>query len=297
MAAYYFLKSLLWLVSLIPLAPMRALGRCLGLLWYRLDKRHRGIVQDNLKASFPEKDRAWIEATARGCFQHVARVMCEIPVLVRKSPEAVEKKWVRWHGVEHIDRARAKGRGIFILTGHIGNWEWTAFAAGRRIGPAVLVARPVDWPPAERLVKYWRTKSGHSLVPKAGSARALLREVRKGGIAAALLDQNVDWYDGEWVDFFGRPACTNKGLALLARATETPVVPYYSVRAADGKLDIYFEPEIPLVKTGDKTMDIWHNTQNYTKALENIIRRNPEQWFWLHQRWKTKPFHLWPRQK
>ena len=112
--------------------------------------------------------------------------------------------------------------------------------------------------------------------------------MKKGGIAAALLDQNVDWYDGEWVDFFGRPACTNKGLALLARATGTPVVPYYSFRAPDGKLDICFEPEIPLVKTGDKTMDTWHNTQNYTKALENIIRRHPEQWFWLHQRWKDQ---------
>ena len=92
-------------------------------------------------------------ATARGCFRHVAQVMCEIPILVRKSPQAVEKKWVRWHGVEHIDKARAKGKGVFILTGHIGNWEWTAVTAGMRIGPAVLVARPVDWPPAERLVE------------------------------------------------------------------------------------------------------------------------------------------------
>lgn len=97
--------------------------------------------------------------------------------------------------------------------------------------------------------------------------------------------------------FFGRPACTNKGLALLARSTEAPVIAHYNWRADDGKFDVYFSPEIPLVKTGDKTMDIWQNTQNYTKVLEDIIRQKPEQWFWLHQRWKTKPFQPWPREK
>ena len=296
MAAYYFLKSLVWLISLVPLPVARAAGRLLGNLWQRLDKRHRLIVEQNLRESFPDKDQAWLEATAKGCFQHVAQVMCEIPQLVRRSPASMEKL-VRWHGVENVRAARAKGKGVFILTGHFGNWEWASQAAYKIVGQAALVARPIDWPPADRLVNFWRTKSGHKTVPKAGSARTLLRALKQGRVVALLLDQNVDWYDGEWVDFFGRPACSNKGLALLARATGTPVVPFHSVRAKDGKLDVYFGEEVPLVKTDDKTMDIWNNTQNYTRVLEDIIRQNPEQWFWLHQRWKTKPFHPWPRQK
>ena len=135
------------------------------------------------------------------------------------------------------------------------------------------------------------------MAPKAGSARRSLswlrREKKPVGV---LLDQNVDWYKGVFAEFFGRPACTNKGLALLAMSTGAPVLPYYSFRAPDGSFDVYVDPEIPLVKTGDKIQDVWDNTQNYTKALERIIRRRPEQWFWLHQRWKTKPYHRWPRE-
>jgi hypothetical protein len=146
--------------------------------------------------------------------------------------------------------------------------------------PAAVVARPLDFAPAEKLVTCWRSKSGNAIIPKLRSARALLRVLKNQGVAALLLDQNVDWYDGEWVDFFGRPACSNKGMALLARAYDAPVIPAYLHRAPDGKFDLRIEPPIPVVKTSDKTKDVWQNTQNYTKALENAIRRYPEQWFW-----------------
>jgi KDO2-lipid IV(A) lauroyltransferase len=124
-----------------------------------------------------------------------------------------------------------------------------------------------------------------------------LRSLKQGNFIGILLDQNVDWYDGEWVDFFGRPACTNKGLALLAMKTKAPVIPVWSWRRDDGNFELHIGQEVPLIDTGDKAQDVWDNTQAYTKVLEDIIRKRPEQWFWLHQRWKTKPYHLWPRER
>ena len=266
-------------------------------------QRHRKIVRDNLAASFPEKDRAWVEATARGCFEHVARWSCARYPTFWCVNRPVEKILARsastgWRNRPEPCAAQGLQGGFPSHRTYwaIGNGPpWRRAGAGPGCGggpaPGLVPGRHAG----EQLAHQDRARGGAQ--GQLGPGKLLRAIKKRRQWPPLLLDQNVDWYDGEWVDFFGRPACTNKGLALLARATETPVVPYYSVRAADGKLDIYFEPEISLVKTADKTMDIWHNTQNYTKALENIIRRNPEQWFWLHQRWKTKPFHLWPRQK
>ncbi len=295
-ATFELLKAGVWGLGLPPLAWRRALGRGLASVVARLDQRHWGIVTDNLRQSFPEKDAAWVDQTARACFAHLMQVVMELPDLVRLKPEAVLER-TRHHGLDHLEAARAKGKGVLMLTGHLGNWEWTAQSTGLMMGGSTLVARPIDWPPGDALVQYWRTRTGNLVVPKARSARELLRVLRRNGVASALLDQNVDWYDGEWVDFFGRPACTNKGLALLAMSTGAPVMTYHNFRAADGHFDAYFGPELPLVKTGDKLQDVWDNTQTYTHALEEIIRRKPEQWFWMHQRWKTKPFHVWPRER
>lgn len=294
--AYQALKGAAWLGSLAPLGLTRALGRGLGVLAGRLDARHWGIVTGNLRASFPEQGEAWVEATARACFAHLGRVILEIPRLVRLSPAAILER-TRHHGLDNLEAARSLGRGVLLLTGHLGNWEWASVASGLMVGGAAPVARPLDWPPAEALVKYWRTRFGNIVIPKANSARQILRTLKGPRPIGILLDQNVDWYDGEWVDFFGRPACTNKGLALLAMATGAPVLTYHNFRAPDGCFDVYFGPPLPLIKSGDKIQDVWDNTQLYTKALEGIIRQRPEQWFWMHQRWKTKPFHVWPREQ
>jgi KDO2-lipid IV(A) lauroyltransferase len=290
------LRGAAWLGSLWPLGLTRSLGRGLGGLAGHLDQRHWNIVTTNLRASFPQHDEAWVQTTARACFAHLGQVISEIPRLVRLSPQAIAER-TRHHGLDNLEAARSLGKGVLTLAGHIGNWEWASVASGVVVGGASSVARPLDWPPADALVNFWRTKSGNGIIPKARSARQILRALKSNKLVGVLLDQNVDWYDGQWVDFFGRPACTNQGLALLAMATGSPVVTYHNFRAADGHFDVYFGPILPLLKSGDKTQDIWDNTQIYTKALEDIIRQKPEQWFWMHQRWKTKPFHAWPRQQ
>ncbi|MCB2185077.1 MAG: lysophospholipid acyltransferase family protein [Deltaproteobacteria bacterium] len=294
--AYQLLRATVRALAWPPLDTARAAGRSLGRLAQRLDEKHRRIVQENLSLSFPEHEAAWVERTATGVFEHIGQVAAELPWLVHATPSELRAA-TRMHGFEHMREGMARGRGVITLTGHLGNWEWASLVAKLEVPhPSAVVARPLDWPPADRWVNEWRSSTGHQMVPKSSSARALLRILRAGGMAGLLLDQNVDWYDGVWVEFFGRQACTNKGGALLALRTGAVVLPFYSFRAPDGKLDVCFDPEIPLVRTGDKTHDVWANTQNFTRALENIIRRHPEQWFWLHQRWKTKPFQPWPRQ-
>jgi KDO2-lipid IV(A) lauroyltransferase len=296
--AYRLLRAVVGGAGLAPLPLARAAGRGLGLLAHRLDRRHREIARANLAASFPERSPAWAAETARACYAHLGQVAAEIPSLLRLSTEQIGRRvrFARPERLEAVRRALDEGRGAFFLTGHIGNWEWLSLAIAREVGPNAIVARPLDWPPADRLVNSWRTATGHEILPKAGSARRILQALRRNMPVGVLLDQNVDWYDGVWVDFFGRPACTNKGLALLALHSRAPVFPIWCWRRADGCFEAHVGEELPLLQSGDKTADVWENTQIYTKALEEIVRQRPEQWFWLHQRWKTKPFQRWPRE-
>jgi KDO2-lipid IV(A) lauroyltransferase len=297
--AYQLMHATMKSMGLPPLSMMRALGGGLGRLAYALDERHRKIIRDNLSASFPGRDAAWVDETAKGCYAHLGKVAMEIPRLL-VWPRAKIESYVHVMQPERLERMRqikAEGKGAFMLTGHIGNWEWLNMVWGWKAGRTDVVARPIDYEPADRLVTDWRSRAGQKVIPKAGSARTLLKSLKQGNFIGILLDQNVDWYDGEWVDFFGRPACSNKGLALLAMKTKVPVIPIWSWRRDDGTFEMHIGEEMAPIITGDKIQDVWENTQAYTKVLENIIRQRPEQWFWLHQRWKTKPYHLWPRER
>jgi KDO2-lipid IV(A) lauroyltransferase len=160
--------------------------------------------------------------------------------------------------------------------------------------PADIIYRPLDFRPLDQFFVNQRTRFGGNVIPKNRSMRRILEVLKREKPLAFLMDQNVDWYDGVFVEFFGRRACTNKGLALLALKTKAPVVPLFLVREASFfRLDI--GPEVPLVKTGDKTKDIETNTQQYNAVIEAMVRRYPDQWFWVHQRWKTRPYKPWPR--
>jgi KDO2-lipid IV(A) lauroyltransferase len=159
------------------------------------------------------------------------------------------------------------------------------------------VARPLDWPPADRLVNYWRTKTGNFQVDKTGGGLTLIRNLRRGQVVGLLLDQGMDYYNGLWVDFFGRPACTSHAVAKLARASGAAVVCGYLRRAPDGKFDLHYRPVVPLADSGDPTRDDWENTQRYTREIEEFVREVPEQWFWVHNRWKHRPCSDWPREQ
>lgn len=274
----------------------RRLAKGLGRLWYRLDGRHRDIALRNLQLALgDELDEKEREAVARENFIHLTRVMLEIPCLRKLSPGNLDR-FVIFRGLENFDAALQKGRGLLVLAAHFGNWEMMALAFSLRHRPIHIVVRPLDNPLVDAVINGIRTRGGNSLIGKKGSVRSILRLLHQGQPVALLMDQNVDWYDGVFVPFFREIACTNKALTVLALRTGAPVVPVYNVRQGDGRYRIVFEPEIPVVRTGDTTRDTEENTARFNRIIEGYVRRHPEQWFWVHQRWKTRPWQPWPGQ-
>ncbi len=270
------------------------LGRILGAVWFRVDRRHRKIALDNLTRSFGgEKTPAEIEAIARKVFANLARIIFEVAWTTAHSRKDCFRI-VRMRGLNHFRDAWKKGKGVLAMTAHTGNWELLSIASGLIEYPVNILYRPLDFVPLDAFFVRFRTRFGTRVIPTRRAMRDILKCLSRGEVAAMLMDQNVDWYEGAFLGFFGRRACTNKGMALLAMKTGAPVVPAFMIREGEG-FTVEYLPEIPLIKTGDKTRDVEENTRQYNQAIEAFIRRYPDQWLWLHQRWKTRPYQPWPR--
>jgi KDO2-lipid IV(A) lauroyltransferase len=199
-------------------------------------------------------------------------------------------RYIVFEHEQNLRDALAKGKGVLALTGHFGNWELMSTAVAMYFGNLAVVVRPLDFEPADKLMVDLRSRYGTEIIPAHRGMRDMMRATRKNKIIGILLDQNVDWYEGAFVNFLGRPACSNKGLALLALRTGAPVIPFFSVRDETGRYRIIIEKEVTLVRTGDKTRDVEDNTALFTDVIESYIRKYPHQWFWFHKRWKTKNY-------
>ncbi len=269
------------------------LGQALGRLIYRLDGKHRRIALENIARAFPEKTPAQAQQLARRAFENLGQVPFEIGWSLNHKGPALFRRF-RIQGWEHIRQAYEKGNGVLVLTAHFGNWELLTVIAAMLGYGLSIVYRPLDFAPLERFIVRLRTRFGGKLIPKKKSMRQVLRSLRHGEMAALLMDQNVDWYDGVFMEFFGIPACTNKGMALLALKTGAPVVPCFLAREQNGFVGVFL-PEVPRIRTGDKFKDIEQNSLLYNRTIEAMIRQYPPQWFWVHQRWKGKPYRPWPR--
>lgn len=289
----FVIEKFLRVLGLLPRSWASRTGSSLGHMAILMDRKHRKIVYGNLSSAFGDtKTSAEIRLLARQVFENLGKLMFEIGWALRLERKQFERHF-RLVGLSNLQAAFKKGKGVLALTAHVGNWELLTNIAAMTGYPLSIVVRPLDFGPLEAFFTAFRTRFGGNLIPTKYSMRAVLRSLKKRHMVAMLLDQNVDWYDGVFVHFFGRLACTNKGMALLAMKTEAPVVPVFLVRDKLG-FRAEFGPEIPLVKTGDKTKDIEMNTQQYNDVIETFIRRYPDQWFWVHQRWKTRPYRPWP---
>ena len=280
----------------LPLKFTWKLADSLGRIWFQVDKRHRQIALDNLKIAWgdelSEDERRNI---ARKNFIHLARVLLELPHLRELCSDDLDG-FVSFHGIDHFANALEKGRGVLLLASHFGNWELMALAFSLRYHPINIVVRPLDNPFLDNLLTKIRTRGGNKLIPKKGSVRKMLHLLADGDAVALLLDQNSAWYEGVFVPFFNEIACTNKALSTIALRTGAPVIPAFNVRRPDGSYQIFCKPEIVLAKSGDIIRDVEENTAKFNKIIESYVRRYPEQWFWVHQRWKTRPYQPWPRE-
>jgi Kdo2-lipid IVA lauroyltransferase/acyltransferase len=248
----------------------------------------RRIALDNLALVYGDTLSPDARATlARRCFEHLGTTVLECCRLFFGPTEPLLGR-VQGRGMEHIGQAMAQGRGIFFLTGHFGNWELLAATHGLAGFGLSVVVRPLDNPYLDTLIARARERSGLRAISKRDAVQGVRAALARGECIGILLDQDAG-REGVFVPFLGHAASTARALAVLALKTRAPVLPAFIHRLPDGGHELVIDPEIPLAITGDLDHDIEVNTARYTEAIERHVRAHPEQWFWVHRRWKSRP--------
>lgn len=284
-----FVRVLFLVLRTIPARGRVWLGRSLGLSLYHLVPRLRSMALANLERALgttrSSEERV---AIARGSFAYLGRLLCDTPSFPKVRAGNLERFAV-FEGLENVRNAYAKGKGVFLFSGHYGNWEMVALLQGYLGMPLAMVTRPLDNPRLEKILFGYRTLSGNEVIHKRGAAKEMLRAIRRGWGVAIVIDQNVRGEDGIFVDFFGTPASTTPALATLALKTEAPIVPVFGIPLPDGRYLVRYLPEVEFRRRGDRRQDIADLTQLCTRIIEDQIRRQPEFWVWMHRRWRTRP--------
>lgn len=281
------LKIAIIISRFIPLSAKRAIVTGLARLGYYLLLKHKLIVFHNLTRAFPEKSPDEILKIAKASYASFALVVAEFSEILYMNKDNLSQ-WINIKGLDHYTEACRKGKGVLLFSAHFGNWEMGNAALAITTKPLIFIYRVLDSPFLEKAITYVRTTCDITSMDKENAMRPMIRALKKGETINILIDQNVAVYDGIFVNFFGRPACTTSGLALLAMHTGAPVLPVFTTRQPDGKYVLEIGPEVPIVRSSNRDADVLENTQTFTKMIEDHIRKYPEQWFWLHQRWKTK---------
>ena len=281
----------LWVktIGLLPRPLARAKGIVLGLIVYLLFGRLRRVGMRNLALAFPAMNRRERRRVLRGTYISLGRQLAEVCLFPRYTRENVSEIVV-YEGFENFERAYARRKGVLFLTAHLGAWELSAFAHSLQGHPLAIVMRSLDNARVDRLIQSYRTTHGNRTVDKDDFVRGLLAAMRDGETVGILMDTNMTPPQGVFVDFFGIPACTASGLARIALRTDAAIVPAFTVW--DAKLRKYilrFDAAVELVRTGDDQADVVANTAKFTKVIEDYVRRYPDQWLWVHRRWKTRP--------
>jgi KDO2-lipid IV(A) lauroyltransferase len=275
-------------VRRLPRRLVLAVGRALGRLWGGLDARHLRIASDNLRQAFPEWSEERVLATARRVYAHFGAVILDLLWMAGRPAEEL-LALADLEGVEHLQQARAAGRGVVSPSGHLGNWEIQAAASVPKVGNVAMIARALDNPALDAMLNELRTSTGNTVIYKQKALAQVMRTIRGGGIVAILIDQNMQPKDGIFVRFFGRPACTTTVAAALALKTGCAIVPVRCLLQPNGRYRMVYGPPVEWPRTGRQDEDIAALTQHLTSIIEGWVRETPEQWLWLHRRWKTAP--------
>jgi Kdo2-lipid IVA lauroyltransferase/acyltransferase len=285
--------GLLWLVvktiGSLPRPLARAAGIGIAQAVYLLHARLHEVGMRNLAIAFPNKTRAEHRQILRGEFTSLGRQFAEVCLFPRYTRENIAKVVV-YEGFENYERAYALGRGVLFLTAHLGGWELSAFAHSLYGHPLQIVMRPLDNPFLDALLQGYRTMHGNRTVDKDDFVRGLLSAMKAGQTVGILMDTNMTPPQGIFVPFFGIPACTASGLARIALRTDAAVVPGFTTwDSGQQKYVLHFDPALDLIRSGNDDADVVANTVLFTKVIEDYVRRYPDQWLWVHRRWKTRP--------
>jgi KDO2-lipid IV(A) lauroyltransferase len=262
-----------------------ARGRRVGRLLEQVVRYHREDAFDALRRAFPDAPEQRIRGLVRGMYEHLGITLVESLRLLTEPIEELKAR-IEWRGREILEEERKAGRGVCVLTAHTGNWE-LACAATPLFGlPLTAVVKPIRGRALAEHVRAIRTRFGLQVLPSRNAYRDCLRALRRNDLLGFVLDQNMTRDEGVFVDFFGRPACTTTGLAHMAARAGSRVVPVFMERLEGGRHVIHVHPAMdPPPDTKPETLRA--ATQVYTRCIENHIRAHPEQWIWIHRRWRT----------
>ena len=256
---------------------------------YAIRSPLRQAAQFNLQIAFPDWTEERREQVIQRMIQQIGWMLGEFSQFPKYTRERIEKIVVI-DGGGNFEAAQRRGKGVLFLTGHMSAWELAPFAHALYGNPLHFLVRPVANPLVDRLIDNYRCLSGNKPIEKNRSARAILRVLSEGGTVGILADHNTILEESVFVDFFGVPASTTSGLARIALRTDAAVVPGFLCWDYENKVyQLGFEPAVDLVRSGDEEADVRENTQLFTRVIEKYIRAHPEQWPWVHKRWKTRP--------
>ncbi|HWK31440.1 MAG TPA: lysophospholipid acyltransferase family protein [Terriglobales bacterium] len=286
---YAVVRLLVGGIGILPRPLARA--KCI-LLAHTVRLLHRKLWRvglRNLEIAFPELPLRERKQILRRVYTGLGRQLAEFCLFPRYTAENADRV-VIYEGFENFDAARRAGKGVLLLTGHFGAWEIGSFFHSLKGNPMKIVVRDLDNPLVDALVKRYRTMHGNETIDNREFLRGLLAAMRGNDTVGILMDTNMTPPQGVFVDFFGVPACTAAGMARVAMKTGATVVPAYTIWDSDlKKYKVCFDPPLETANTGDAAADVITNTARYNAALEAIVRRHPDQWLWVHRRWKTRP--------
>lgn len=275
-----------FLIAVLPKKLSLYLADRVGKIVFRILKKERLKMIDNLKSSFPEKTDAEIESIAKEVFSNLCRHAVELLNLYKLNRTNLDK-WVKPEGLEKVDKVLSKGKGIVVLSSHFGNWELQAIFLALMGYRPVVIARKVYFDKYEAFISKARRSKGVEVVYRDESPKKILKALKKNRLLGILADQDVDSIDGVFVEFFGRQAYTPKAPVSFALASGAALVPGFTVKEGSHYRYIFEDPiEFEKMPTKEETIKV--NTQKWTRVLESYIRKHPGHWVWMHKRWKTK---------
>ncbi|HEX3941168.1 MAG TPA: lysophospholipid acyltransferase family protein [Acidobacteriaceae bacterium] len=281
--------TLFRLLGLPPRPVARRIGAAIGACALLAVPRLRRTGRRNLEIALPQLSPAERERVLRFLYRNLGWLLAEFCQMPRYTRENTAS-FLRYDGLEHYLAARAEGKGVLIITAHLGAWELSSFYHSLMGYPMSIVIRRLDNPFIDNLVNRIRCLHGNQVLHKDDFARGLLASMRRGETVGILMDTNMTPPQGVFVDFFGLQACTGSGLARVAMKTGARVLPGFLLwEQESGQYVLRFGAPIPLQDTGDFETDLRDNTAAFTRQIEIAIRQYPDQWLWVHRRWKTRP--------
>ena len=283
------LRTLVAMLGALPRPAARRMGAVIGMFTYLFAKRLRLTGLRNLEIAYPLETSSRRSRLLRSVYRNLGHQLAEFCRMARYDRDEASR-WIEYDGLEHYLNAHQHGKGVLVLTGHLGAWELSSFYHSLVGYPMGLVIRRLDNPLVDAFVNRIRCLHGNRVIHKDDFARGLISAMHQGQTVGILMDTNMTPPQGIFVPFFGQQACTASGLAKVALRTDATVLPGFLLwDDLKQRYQLSFGPRIELVRTGNTEADVLANTAAFTAVLERYIRKHPDQWLWMHRRWKTRP--------